>query len=101
MIKLTSYGLFKCKISTYTTYADLRIITCKSTLEELKNLDFTPYINVNDLNKISKIDIVNQKSMPRIRLTNKVTGKSLELNLNNFYSVCCNNTECKNYNICN
>lgn len=101
MIKLTNYSLYKCKQKNFSTYEYLCIITGKNTLEELKNLDYTPYIDTKDLCRISKVNIDSYKGMPAICLKNKVTGRSLELNLNNFYYAACTNTECKNYIICN
>lgn len=108
MIKLTNIAITKCENFVYSTYKSLKAITNKNTLEELKILDFTPYIPVHYLNKISKVNLNTNESRGTIKFYHE--GTTIWLDANNFYytdceecknSGICNNTTCINYAVCN
>ena len=102
MVKLTSYGIDKCKAPLkFTTLRDLCKVTGKQTLEELIALDFTPYITHKDLKKLSKEDICYHKNLQSMLITNKNSRISAVVACNNFYLIICNNTICINYAVCN
>lgn len=108
MIKLTNVAIIKCKNPTYSTNKALKTITGIASLKHLKTLDFTPYIPVHYLNKISKVNLNTNESRGTIKFYHE--GTTIWLDANNFYytdceecknSGICNNTTCINYAVCN
>lgn len=98
MIKLTNTAIAKCEdIFTYSTYKKLKEITGIVHLEELKNLDFTPYIPANYLNKVSRVNLNRNESTGTIKFYHE--GEVIMLDANNFYYTDCEG--CKNLGICN
>lgn len=101
MVKLTDFGIYKCKRpSEFTTLHDLCKITGKQTLEELIALDFTPYIAYEDLKKISLENIYYYKFLPHVRIRNKNKRTITVVPANNFYLTVCD-TPCINHTVCN
>ena len=97
MIKLTNIAIAKCENTIYATYKRLKTITGVASLQQLKTLDFTPYIPANYLNKVSRVNLNINESTGIIKFYHE--GEVIMLDANNFYYTDCEG--CKNLGICN